>query len=102
VMVLGLWWRRVRAAGQLPKPPAQRHLTDFVGIVAAGVLANALVCATLASSLDRFQARVVWLLPFLALCVLAMSRRAHSSRARFAAASPLSSPADFSLKGAPP
>jgi hypothetical protein len=37
-----------------------------------------LVCATLASSLDRFQARIVWLLP-LALALLARRRAHHSA-----------------------
>lgn len=50
----------------------------FAGVVCVGVLSNAAVCAGLASSMDRFQARVIWLLPFLALAgvlVLLAERR---------------------------
>ena len=36
-------------------------------LVAAGVVGNAVVCGVLASPYDRFQARVVWLVPLLAL-----------------------------------
>lgn len=70
-LLLGAAWRRGfssmpdRLAGA-----AQRRFADFAWIVIGGVLANAIICATLASSLDRFQARVVWLLPFLALTML--------------------------------
>ncbi len=39
----------------------------FAGVVLVGVVSNAVVCAGLASSMDRFQARVIWLLPFLAI-----------------------------------
>lgn len=67
----GLWrWRGpgLRATGAPVLPPG---FSEFACLVVAGVVANAAVCATLASSLDRFQARVVWLLPFLALSALA-------------------------------
>ncbi len=43
------------------------HFPAFASLVLAGVLLNAAVCAGLASSMDRFQARVIWLLPFLAI-----------------------------------
>jgi len=52
----------------------QRLFTDFSWFVVAGVVANGVICATLASSLDRFQSRVIWLLPFLALAALAQAR----------------------------
>lgn len=46
---------------------ARSRFALFGGVVLAGVVTNAAVCAALASSMDRFQARVVWLLPFLAV-----------------------------------
>jgi hypothetical protein len=39
----------------------------FVAAVVAGVISNALVCGALSRSLNRYQARVVWLLPLAAL-----------------------------------
>jgi hypothetical protein len=74
-LLLGaVWgWRRTRdRTGRAPRQDASA-LECFACIVVAGVLGNAVVCATLASSLDRFQSRVVWLLPFLALSMLALA-----------------------------
>lgn len=51
----------------------------FAVVLVVGMACNALVCATLASPFDRFQARVIWLLPFLALAALALAR-ARSAR----------------------
>lgn len=73
-MALLFWWQLQRAGsrgGVAWRSPPQRRLADFVWIVVLGVIGNAVVCATLASSMDRFQARVVWLLPFMALAMLA-------------------------------
>jgi hypothetical protein len=76
VMMAAWWcWRRTRAADGLARIALpQRRFTDLAWIVIAGVLGNAVVCATLASAFDRFQARVVWLLPFLALSALLLAR----------------------------
>jgi hypothetical protein len=60
-----LAWRRRSSA--LPRPPG---FNELVLVVGAGVLANALICAVFAAPLDRFQARVIWLVPFLAAAVL--------------------------------
>lgn len=38
----------------------------FAGALVAGFLLNAVICATVASPYDRFQARVAWLMPFAA------------------------------------
>ena len=38
----------------------------FAGALLAGFLLNAVICATVASPYDRFQARVAWLIPFAA------------------------------------
>jgi hypothetical protein len=40
---------------------------EFAGLVIAGVMLNAAVCGVLAGIFDRYQARVVWLVPMLAL-----------------------------------
>lgn len=80
-----VWWawrRRVGAQARVPQ-----RLEQVAWIAIGGVMANALVCATAASSLDRFQARVVWVLPFLAMAVLALvgshaARRLEGSGAR--------------------
>jgi hypothetical protein len=39
----------------------------FILIVGAGILANAMICAGLAIVIDRYQARVIWLVVFAAL-----------------------------------
>lgn len=75
-VLLALWWTLRRRAGAPARVP--QRLEQVATLVVAGVAANALVCVTAASWLDRFQSRVIWLLPFLALSVLALvwSRRA--------------------------
>ncbi|MDB5964902.1 MAG: putative rane protein [Polaromonas sp.] len=77
-LVLALVWSLRRRTSHAhpaqpsgPAPDRAGSFTSFAAIVTAGVVCNAVLCATLASSLDRFQARVVWLLPLLALAVLA-------------------------------
>jgi hypothetical protein len=70
-VVLGVWWAWRRRAGAPAQVP--QRLEQVATLVLAGVAANALVCVTAASSLDRFQSRVIWLLPFLALTVLVWS-----------------------------
>lgn len=77
-----LWsWRRRRLglARSLPHRMAQ-----CIGLALTGVVANALVCGLLASPLDRFQARVVWLLP-LAAWLSAQARHPRTARAPDAA-----------------
>lgn len=46
----------------------------FIGVVCLGLVANAIVCGGLASPNPRFQARVIWLLPFLGLAHLVWGR----------------------------
>lgn len=91
------WWRRTRATARMPRTLPQRRFNDFAWIVIAGVVGNAVVCGTLASSLDRFQARVVWLLPFLALSALLLARIRQVSPSALS-----SPPSSSSLQGAPP
>ncbi len=80
-LMLGAWWAWRRQAGAPARVP--QRLEQVAGLVSAGVGINALVCATAASALDRFQSRVIWLLPFLALAVLALmwSRRTQQRAA---------------------
>ncbi|UAK23420.1 hypothetical protein [Sphingomonas nostoxanthinifaciens] len=51
----------------------------LAGIVCAGVVLNGLACGLLAFPYDRFQARVIWLLPFLALSGAALIKRQSSA-----------------------
>src|SRR5205823_7527141 len=44
-----------------------RLMLQFMLIVGAGILANALICAGMAIVIDRYQARVIWLVVFVAL-----------------------------------
>lgn len=54
-------------------------LRALVATCLAGVLLNAVICGVLASPYDRFQARVAWLIPVMAL-LAAMTRSRHSER----------------------
>ncbi len=87
VLLLALAWpRRKRLFIRTDAFSAARsRFVLFAGVVLAGVMANAAVCAALASSMDRFQARVIWLLPFLAvagLMVWRAQRRAAQASSR--------------------
>jgi hypothetical protein len=49
----------------------QKRLVTFIKITVVGTIINAAVCGTLSVPLDRYQARVIWLLPLAAmLCSL--------------------------------
>lgn len=61
LVLLALAWFKQQQLFERSRFPA------FASVVLAGVVINAAVCAGLASSMDRFQARVIWLLPFLAI-----------------------------------
>lgn len=62
------------------RPPAAsasgRPWKLLSGVVIVGVLINGLVCGILAFPYDRFQVRVIWLVPFLALTGLVMASSA--------------------------
>ncbi len=79
--------------------PAERgrrldpQLRALLWIVLAGLVINALVCGILASPYGRFQARIAWLLPFLALLSLAAMRLGVSAAP--APAPPASPPSSF-------
>lgn len=52
---------------------------EFAGLVVAGVILNAAVCGALSATVDRYQARVVWLVTLLAL-VCCLQRTASDGR----------------------
>ncbi len=70
---LALYGARRRRLGA---PACVPHRMEQVALLAiAGLVANALVCAALASPMDRFQARLAWLPPMLAMAALALAWR---------------------------
>lgn len=79
VILAGMWRRGQRGRPQHPGERALRapdatalgRLLPISALVLAGVVLNAMVCAVAAAPLDRFQARVIWLLPLLALAGIA-------------------------------
>ena len=91
ILVLIARWMRSGSNAVSPADSQRQLFVDFAWIVVAGVVANAVICATLASSMDRFQARVIWLLPFLAMAVLV---RAYAARG------PVARPKDISMSAA--
>ena len=72
-MVAGafLLWR-----GRLDAVEQTTRLRSFALLVITGVVANALICGVLASPYDRFQARVIWLVPLVAIVGWVSWRRA--------------------------
>lgn len=54
----------------------------WAAMVFMGIIANAVICGVLASPYDRFQARVIWLVPFLAMLGLALLYRKPCQPAR--------------------
>lgn len=74
-LLLVLAWRQRHLLIQ-----AKPGMGEFVLLVVAGVLANALICGILAAPLGRFQARVSFLLVFLALGLLAAGRAGRGTR----------------------
>jgi len=67
---LVVWGLRGTPAFAPPQAQAAR-LRMLVAVLLAGVVLNALICGILASPYGRFQARIVWLLPFAALLAYA-------------------------------
>ena len=49
------------------------HVLLFSALILVGLLVNGLVCGVLASPLGRFQARIIWVVPFLALTIAAVA-----------------------------
>ena len=77
-VVSWIWWLSTAVAAGYLAFSARRwwydiDLRNFAIVVAAGVLANDLIC-TISEVDDRYGSRVIWLIPMLAL--LAFHRRA--------------------------
>ncbi|CUX82848.1 MAG: putative acyltransferase [Roseibaca calidilacus] len=58
---------------------AQRELVLVCAALLLGVMLNAAICGVLASPYDRFQARIIWLVPLAGLALIA-ARRAPAAR----------------------
>jgi hypothetical protein len=74
----------MRFAQPTPTPPASQAEADrwaFGMLLLCGLVLNAAICGILASPYDRFQARVIVLLPLAAACLLASaaSRRVRTT-----------------------
>jgi len=63
------------ALGLARRDTMPRSTRGYVAIVLTGILLNAAVCGAFSKPHDRYQSRVIWLLPLLATAVLAGSRR---------------------------
>lgn len=72
-----LLWSFALSAQAVASAPVGRDfgagLLTVVAVVVACVLLNALICGILASPYGRFQARLIWLLPFAAMLMTAVS-----------------------------
>jgi hypothetical protein len=88
LLAAGVAWRRRRAAPGRPAFDGPASFDDFAVLVLAGVLANAVVCAALAGALERFQSRVIWLVPFIGLAWLALALQRRRSAALVDPAAP--------------
>lgn len=77
-------------AGRLPGRTIDGNLKQLFWWVLAGVVANAVICGGISTVAPRFQARVMWLLPLMALMVelMARMRLSRSSRAPAEGATP--------------
>ncbi len=68
VVVAALLWRRQAVAG----PP--RRLVAAAAFLLAAVIVNAAVCGILSGPFARYQARIVWLVPLVAVLLVAGRR----------------------------
>lgn len=70
VAAVFLAWHAARATVRPGWPaPADRPFLVFAALVIVGVVANAAVTGILSTPHDRYQARVIWLIPLLAMIV---------------------------------
>lgn len=74
VLVL-VHWKLKGHRNQILSGTDEQVLEKVVAIIVAGFVVNALVCGILASPYGRFQARLLWLVPLLAILVIS---RSHS------------------------
>ncbi|WP_456306519.1 hypothetical protein, partial [Paracraurococcus ruber] len=75
--VTGLALARPGPAG---RDPAWAGLATLAWVVLAGLVVNGVVCGVLASPYGRFQARVIWLLPLVAIALVGLRLRASARR----------------------
>lgn len=54
--------------------PDDRRLLALIAVIAAGILLNAAVCGILSGPFARYQSRIVWLVPMLAMLVVVRGR----------------------------
>ncbi|TCJ32806.1 hypothetical protein [Parafrankia sp. BMG5.11] len=74
-VVAAIYLRSERAKTEkIPK-----ELWYFVVLVVLGVLANALICGALSGPHARYQMRLIWIVPFASVVLLAAYRRPKSS-----------------------
>lgn len=68
-LVAAAGWILFYLAAVRPRDPQRRSRILFLALVAAALLINAAVCGALSTPHDRYQARMIWLLPLAALCL---------------------------------
>ena len=59
----------------------RRSLRPVIALVFLGILGNAVTCAVLSAVANRYQARVVWLIPLFALALYGSSIGKRSAKA---------------------
>lgn len=75
------WLGTLVIAGLLVSGRLSRQQIEVIGVVVAGLLLNALIFGGLSAPVDRYQARVAWLLPALAVIYAAVAvNRARSAQ----------------------
>lgn len=79
----GLLWPLAIAAivvvGFAFRRPTMRPVAGYGAVAVVGLLANDIVCGALSTPHERYQARIIWVLPFVALLILIHSRYARSN-----------------------
>jgi hypothetical protein len=68
VAVSGVWFALLYLAGSR----ADRRIRELMWITAAALITNAAICGVLSGPSDRYQSRMIWLVPFL-LCVAVLT-----------------------------
>jgi hypothetical protein len=68
-------WALVQGMGS--NDEAGRRFARLALLIVLGILANAAFCGALSGPHARYQMRLIWLLPLVAMLVPAMSRRVH-------------------------
>jgi hypothetical protein len=76
-IIISLFVYAFQARLQRPSSP----LFCLTMLVLSGILLNALICGALSTPHDRYQARVIWLLPLLAFYLFSL-RSSHTGKAR--------------------